>query len=190
MKLKSARWLTPGQVRFQEITRALVLVIAAWTVSVCGAELTFDGWAEAFAIVWVRADPELATTTQYFDGAEQDSLDRQLTPVTKAYRAERVAFAKRGLSELTRFNAAELTPSQKVSFAMLRWQLDDIVRAEPFEEYRLVFQQFSGLQVQLVNFLSQTHPIRNRRDIQNYLARLQLVAPLIDEGIAQAKERA
>ena len=35
-----------------------------------------------------------------------------------------------------------------------------------------VFDQFSGLQVGFVNFLSQTHPIRNARDIENYLARL------------------
>src|SRR5690348_15279504 len=42
-----------------------------------GAELNFDGWVDAFSEQWVRGDPELATTTQYFDGAEQDDLDRQ-----------------------------------------------------------------------------------------------------------------
>lgn len=65
-----------------------------------------------------------------------------------------------------------------------------MVRNEPFEDYNFVFQQFRGLQVRLVNFLSQTHPIRNRRDIENYLARLDQVAPLIDEGISLATQRA
>ena len=65
---------------------------------------------------------------------------------------------------------------------MLQWQLEMIVEAEPFNDYRYVFQQFGGLQVGLVNFLSQTHPIRNRRDIENYLARLELVAAQMDEG--------
>jgi uncharacterized protein (DUF885 family) len=190
MMLRSARSRTGALARLQDINCGMVFVLIVWTISASGAELTFDAWADAFANDWVRADPELATTTQYFESAEQDSLDRQLTPGTKAFRAERVNLAKRGLAELTRFNAQEFNPSQKVSFAMLRWQLEDIVRAEPFEEYRLVFQQFSGLQVQLVNFLSQTHPIRNRRDIENYLARLQLVAGQIDEGITQARERA
>jgi uncharacterized protein (DUF885 family) len=73
---------------------------------------------------------------------------------------------------------------------MLAWQLDNIIRGEEFEDFRLVFQQFSGLQVGLVNFLTQTHPIRNRRDIQNYIVRLGLVAAQIDEGIAQAKDQA
>ena len=128
--------------------------------------------------------------TQYFDDAEQDTLDRQLTPITKEYRTNRVALASKALAELTRFNRSELNNAQRISAAMLAWQLDNIVRSERFEEYRLVFQQFSGLQVQLVNFLTQTHPIRNRRDIQNYLVRLELVGSEMDEGISQAKERA
>jgi uncharacterized protein (DUF885 family) len=166
------------------------ILMAVVGLSVSAAELTFDGWVEGFSAEWVRGDPMLATTTQYFDDAEQDSLDRRLTPVTKEYRAGRVALARRGLGELERFNRADLTEAQRISAAMLAWQLDDIVRAEAFEAYNLVFQQFSGLQVQLVNFLSQTHPIRNRRDVQNYLARLQLVSAEMEDGIAEAKERA
>jgi uncharacterized protein (DUF885 family) len=155
-----------------------------------GAELTFDGWADAFSEEWVSGDPNLATVSQYFDGAEQDHLDRQLTPITKEYRAGRIALARKGLGELAKFDRSELTQPQRISAAMLAWQLDDIVRSEQFEDYQFVFQQTSGLQVHLVNFLSQTHPIRNRRDIQNYIVRLGLVAAQIDEGIAQAKERA
>src|SRR5262245_19709556 len=65
---------------------------------------TFDAWAVGVANDTVRASPMQATTTQYFTGAEQDALDRQLTPISKAYRAERVAHAKRVLAELSRFD--------------------------------------------------------------------------------------
>jgi uncharacterized protein (DUF885 family) len=169
---------------------AFKVLVAAGGLSVSAAEFTFDGWADSFSAEWVRGDPMLATTTQYFDDMEQDELDRKLTPITKEFRAARVALARRGLADLAKFDRAELTDEQRVSAAMAAWQLGDIVRSDAFEDYRLVFQQFSGLQVQLVNFLSQTHPIRNRRDIQNYLVRLGLLASQIDEGIAQAKERA
>ncbi|HEV8492409.1 MAG TPA: DUF885 family protein, partial [Candidatus Angelobacter sp.] len=153
------------------------------------AQLTFDAWVDAFAADWARADPELATLTQYFDGDEQDALDRQLTPITKEFRQARIALARRGLEDLGKYDRSELSESQRASAALLAWQLDDLIRGETFEDFRLVFQQFGGLQVQLVNFLTQTHPIRNRRDIQNYIVRLGLVAPQLDEGIAQAKER-
>lgn len=41
-----------------------------------------------FAADTIRSSPTAATYTQYFSGAEQDALDRRLTPITNAYRAE------------------------------------------------------------------------------------------------------
>ncbi len=167
----------------------LPLLAAGLVPALLAGDPAFDQWTDAFAADWVRSDPELATTTQYFTGAEQDTLDRQLTPISKDYRAARVARAQAGLEALAKFDRAELDADQRISAAMLQWQLEAVVRAAPFEDFRFVFQQFSGLQARLVNFLSQTHPIRNRRDIENYLARLERVAPLIEEGIALATER-
>jgi uncharacterized protein (DUF885 family) len=112
------------------------------------------------------------------------------TPITKEARAARVAAARRGLAELKRLDHASLDSTRRISAATLEWQLDDIVRGEPFADYAFIFQQYSGLQVQFVNFLTQTHPLRNRRDVENYLARLELVASQIDEGTTQARERA
>ena len=77
-----------------------------------------------------------------------------------------------------------------MSAAGIEWSLSNVIASEAFADYNFVFNQFSGLHVRLVNFLSQTHPIRNRRDIENYLARLELIAAQIDEGIAQAKDAA
>jgi uncharacterized protein (DUF885 family) len=153
------------------------------------ADAGFDQVVDRLAADWVRASPEAATSLQYFSGAEQDALDRQLTPITKAAREARVAMARRGLDELRKFDRAQLDGNQRISAAMLDWELGDVVADEPFLDYQFVFQQFSGLQVRLVNFLSQTHPIRNRRDVENYLARLALVTPLMNDGIAQARER-
>lgn len=169
---------------------AAFLLFAVGLVLPLSAAESFDVWLNRFTDDWVRADPDTATQAQYFTGTEQDALDRQLTPITREARAARVARAQQGLAQLARFDRAAFTPAQRVSADMLAWQLDDIVRAAPFEDYHFVFQQFSGLQVRLVNFLTQTHPIRNRRDIENYLARLDLVAAQIDEGVAQATDRA
>lgn len=168
----------------------ILALLCTLAPSLFAADASFNRFVDTFAEEWMRADPSTATRAQYFKGAEQDALDRRLTPVTKAARKARVARARRGLAKLQKFDRAKLDPDQRVSAAMLEWHLAEIVQAEPFEDHRFIFQQFSGLQVGLVNFLSQTHPIRNRRDLENYLARLKLVAGQIDEGIAQAKDRA
>lgn len=151
---------------------------------------SFGQWADVFSAEWMQANPTGATITQYFTGAEQDALDRKLTSFNREARAARVAMALRGLTDLTKFAHARLDPQERVSAAILEWQLKEIVNAEPFNDYNFVFNQFGGLHVRLVNFLSQTHPIRNRRDIENYLARLNLVGGQLDEGVAQAEAAA
>lgn len=167
-----------------------LLGFAALVPSAFAANAAFDRWVDDFAADWMRADPSSATASQYFTGAEQDALDRQLTPNTAEARAARIARARAGLAALAKFAPDTLDATEKVSANMLDWQLNMVIEAEPFHDTRYVFQQFSGLQVNLVNFLSQVHPIRHRRDLENYLARLELVAAQIDEGIAQAKDKA
>jgi uncharacterized protein (DUF885 family) len=88
------------------------------------------------------------------------------------------------------YSRDQLTAVQRVSAAMLEWQLNDAIRMAQVADQRFVFDQFRGLQVGLVNFLSQTHPLRSARDVDNYLARLRRVAPVLDEGIEVARSRA
>jgi len=158
----------------------------------------FDAYVGKLADDWLRADPVAATTSQYFTGAEQDALDRKLnakdfqygTPLDFAERVRRVEAARVGLEQLQRYSPAELSPEQRASRAMLTWKLRDTIRVSDLTDHRFVFEQFRGLQVGLVNFLSQTHPVRNVRDVENYLERLAQVAPLLDQGVVEARARA
>ncbi len=168
----------------------LILALAATASSLLAADPAFELWADTLAADTMRTNPNAATNTQYFTGADQDDLDRKLTPLTREYRATRVVAAKNALAELAKFDRTKLDATQRVSAAVIEWSLRSVVAAEPFADFNFVFSQFGGLQVSLVNFLSQTHPIRNRRDIENYLARLDLVAAQVDEGIAQAADAA
>jgi uncharacterized protein (DUF885 family) len=174
----------------KKILPFLLLLLGGLAPPARAADPAFDAWIDRFAADWVRASPQSATLSQYFSGAEQDALDRQLTPISADYRHRRVEQARLGLAELRRFAPAALSPTQRVSAAMLTWQLQDVIAGDAFAEQQFVFNQFRGLQVSLVNFLSQTHPIRQKRDIENYLARLELVAAQLDEGLAQARTAA
>jgi hypothetical protein len=81
----------------------LLLSLCLFTIGPTrAAERPFDQWADDFAARWVRLYPQFATMTQYFTGAEQDALDRQLilgafgqTYGVKAAQ-ERAEFARRG----------------------------------------------------------------------------------------------
>ncbi|MYM30176.1 DUF885 family protein [Duganella sp. CY15W] len=170
----------------QTSIRFMALVVGA-SFSLAAQAISFDDWADKVANAKVRSDPEQATQKQYFDAKEQDALDRKLTPNTVVFRAAEVASAKKSLVELDKINQAKLTPQQRASAATIAWSLQGTVDAYAYRDYNFVFNQFTGLHVQIVNFLSQQHPIRNRRDIENYLVRLKAVAGKMDTGIVQAR---
>lgn len=162
-------------------------------VSLAHANPAFDRWADSVAASWVRLSPQFATRVQYFSGAEQDALDRQLSlhgtwgeSWGTAAAEERAALARRGLAELKAFPRASLTGNQVTSAALIQWALTQAVTGATFARETSLFNQMSGMQLSLVNFLTQTHPIRNRRDVENYLARLALVGPRLDEALREA----
>lgn len=156
------------------------LLFAGLAATAFAQDPVFERWAGDLAAQMTRANPQSATANQYFSGAEQDALDRELTPVTRAYRAARVAEARQALAELARFDRSRLDATQRASAAMIEWSRRLAVETDEFADYNFVFNQFNGLQVTLVNFLTITHPVRNRRDVENYLARLGQVAARID----------
>lgn len=157
----------------------------------------FDTWSDGFIQEWVRGAPQVSTRTQYLSGAEQIALDRQLglvgefgNPFGARTFDARAALARRGLDALRAFPATALSGAQRTSAAMLEWVLDDTIRTSAFGDHVYVFEQFGGLQLDLVNHLTSTHPIRTRDDVENYLARLEQVAGVLDQGIVEAQAAA
>jgi uncharacterized protein (DUF885 family) len=151
----------------------------------------FDAWADRFAADWVRMNPQLASSTQYFSGAgqerEQAALDRQLTPQTPERRKEMAALAGTGVARLDKWLAGPLDEPQKISAAVMRWSLSNVIANEPFEDYNFVFSQFGGPQVGLVSYLTQTHPMRSAADVDSFLARLDQVDTRMNEALERAR---
>lgn len=185
------------------VCTALAGVLLVWLSTACERTTTdttstsFDGWADSFIQDWLDDAPQLATATQFFSGTQQDNLDRRLSLVSESGQtygvdaaSARASLARRGREELERLPAAVFTPQQRTSVALLRWALDDTIASADFATHRYVFDQFNGLQLDLVNHLTQSHPIRQRRDIENYLARLARVPETVDDGIREAKAAA
>ncbi len=174
-------------------TIARTLCTAAFSLCVCllapasRAATGFDDWSEAFAADWVRQSAEQATLSQYFAPAEQASLERQLTPQTAERRERQRALAHQGLAALAKWEAQPLTPTQHTSAAILRWSLQRTVAGAPFEDHNFLFSQLGGPQVRLVNFLTESHPLRQPADVDAYLARLAQVDLRIDEALARSR---
>ncbi len=149
-----------------------------------------DRFFDDFLAQWVRADPIMATFMRFFTGEEQDRLDGQLSDISDEGAQARISRARQGLAGLRKFDRAKLTSEQRISADIFEYQLSDIVAEEPYLQYRFPLNQFRGVQVRLPSLMTDLHPVRNRKDAENYLARLQAAGPQIDRALAMMQERA
>jgi uncharacterized protein (DUF885 family) len=159
-------------------------------VSLPAQQRTIDDFFRDFTDEWVRGNPGLATRARYFTGEEQDRLERQLTPDTRAYRESRIQLARKGLAELAKFDPAKLTATQRLSADIMRWQLETAAGEEPYLDYNFPLQQMNGANVNLVEGLTVGHPLANEKDAANYVAALGQVATRMDEAMAESRRLA
>ncbi len=152
-----------------------------------GATRNIDDFFADFSAEWVRHDPDEATSTRYFSGEEQDRLERQLTPQTLAWSRERIQLARQGIAGLSKFNRASLSDIQRVSADLMEWQLNEMVRSEPFLDYTFPLDQMNGANLGLVDSLTIRHPLLTERDAENYVAALGEVRGRTEEAIDEAR---
>jgi uncharacterized protein (DUF885 family) len=148
---------------------------------------SIDDFFREFTADWVRHDPNLATGAPYFSGDEQDRLERQLTPQTLAWKRDRIQRARQGLAELRMFDRASLNETQRISAELMEWQLNEVVREEPFFDYTFPLEQMNGANVRLVETTTVRHPLLTERDAENYVAVLGEIRPQMEEAIAEAQ---
>ena len=166
------------------VAAATILVLTV--IDIGGQGRSIGAFFDDFSAEWMRRRPSQSTASRYFTGAEQDRLDRQLTPETSEWRRETVEQARRGLKELASFDRSRMTDAERVSADVMQWQLQIIVDGERFSDYDFPFDQFAGANVGIPNLLTVVHPVRSESDARNYVARLREV----DDRMAEASEEA
>ena len=139
---------------------------------------------------WVRLNPNLAVSTRYFSGDEQDRLEQQISSYTDAAERERLAYIQRGLQDLGRFDRSGMTDAQRLSADVLRYHLQSYIDWAKYDDYVFPLDQFNGANIWLPNALTIQHPIRTAKDVSNYIARLGQAGSRMAEAVAESRQRA
>ena len=109
MKRLIFKWLFPA-----------VIASLFLTHPVLAQQDNINSFFRDFTVEWIRHDPDLAARTRYFSGEEQDRFERELTPLTLAWKRERIQLARKGLAELQKFNGVHLrSEPQRLSAAVM-----------------------------------------------------------------------
>jgi uncharacterized protein (DUF885 family) len=173
-----------------KIARLGIVSLLFVAIALSAQQHDIDEFFRDFTAEWVRGNPDLATASRYFKGLVQDRLERQLTPLTNDYRRSRIQLARRGLTELARFDTSKMTEAQRISAELMQWQLRVVSDEEFYLDYTFPLEQMNGANVDLVDNLIIGHPVLTEKDAENYLAALKQASNRIDEAVAESRRLA
>ena len=150
------------------------------------ADLSLEAFfEETFRTITLR-DPEavieLGLETFY------DVQDLPLTDISDAYQRETFAIYELILERLHTYDLDNLTSEDQISYRIYEWYLEELLSRREWMYYDYPITHFNtGIQNWIVFFFTDIHPLTNRQDAENYLARLKQVDEKIDqllEGLA------
>jgi uncharacterized protein (DUF885 family) len=75
-----------------------------------------------------------------------------------------------------------MTDADRLSADLMEWQLDTIVREEPYLDYMFPLEQMNGVNVRLIETHTVRHPLLTEKDAENYIAALGQVAGRMQEA--------
>ncbi|MFT7265900.1 MAG: hypothetical protein ACI9A2_003989 [Halioglobus sp.] len=141
-----------------------------------------------FAAAYARElaqDPE----TQSMRGLKTDDQDKWFDDSDLA-AAENIEERKGDLIQLHAFNRNALSPDQQLSYDLLEFELEQLIRDAPFRRHSYVVDQFNGQVTNKISFLLNAHTIESERDAEDYIARIRGLEKVYLEMTARLRDRA
>ena len=126
------------------------------------------------AMIQLAVDsPELLTGLGIIDNTPLDFHSGKLADYTKAQDEISLAKLKKGRAGLDKYGPEGLEGQELLSYEITAWFLDDIIRQAEYEYsgYRVV--QNSGPFVNLPQFRTDTHVIKNEKSVKRYISRIK-----------------
>ncbi len=147
----------------------------------------FDEFVESsFRLITLR-EPE--TVTALGLSKEYETRDDQLNDMSQAFASETNRLVEQTLDRLEEFDAESLTFRQTITQDAYAWYLEQLLSAYEFrlEEWPVHFLLNSYNQA-LIGLFTEVHPLNNRNQIDDYLARIGSVPAQVDEIIVQMED--
>lgn len=168
---------------------ALSLLATSLTLSLPAFAATeserFHAWLDAQWELTLLRQPVLATAL-----GDPRYNDRLIDTTTAAYRAQAKRELQQTLKELAGFKKDQLEAKDRVSYSMLKLDLEQNLAGERFPDWMQPISQIGGMP----SFLAQMgtgqsiQPFKTTRDYDDWLKRLALAVPIFDGTIGNMRD--
>ncbi len=169
----------------RQIFCALLMLAVSLTASAKPSESErFNQWLETSWEETLKREPVLATSLG------DPRYNAMLIDTTTAeWRADNKRYLERQLKQLKGFNPRALTPKDRLSYGILKLDLEESLQGLRFPTWMLPLSQQGGLPSFLARLGSgkSLQPFRTTKDYDDWIARLTLAVPMFDGMIANLR---
>src|SRR5262245_60348607 len=95
--------------------RYAVVAVTLLATPATTAGPSIDEFFTSFADEWMRFHADSAADVRYFSGAKQDTVERQIEPLTLAHRQAEMRLVRSGEQRLRAFDRSTMTDAQRLS---------------------------------------------------------------------------
>jgi len=160
---------------------------------VWGTPFTITQLADRQAIGFLFDTPELLTAIGLIDGTMLDYHSGKLSDYGVAERDRNYLRAESNLAELKAFDRASLGLQDQITYDILMFQYGRLLDGKQYEWSSsgglYAISPMWGGQVGIINFMTQTHTIKNRLTAENYVKRVAQVAARLDKVTAESQRQ-
>ena len=119
----------------------------------------------------------------------RDERKDELDEFTLAAYRDDLAWQAASVDEMERrFNRAELSESETLSYDLWKYSYEQTAAREPYFYRRLVFDQMNGIHSFIPTFLINFHKVENVADFEALVSRLNLIRPRMRDALNVARE--
>ncbi len=117
----------------------------------------------------------------------RDILDNngQWNPKSEAFAQYRRQLQEQRLVQLQGFEPAQLESADALSWQLYQQELRRNISSDNFRQHHYAIHHYRGVHTQVPTFLVNVHKIENIHNAEDYIARLNAVAPLFAQVIAR-----
>ena len=125
--------------------------------------------------------PEILTNLGFIEYTPLDFHSGKLSDYTKAKEDETLEKVRKARAGLDKYGPEGLEGQELLSWRITAAFLDTIIESTEFEYSSYPINQISGPTVNLPQFLTDTHQIKNDKSVKRYLSRLNEFARVLNE---------
>lgn len=109
--------------------------------------------------------------------------------ISSDFEDQELVYAKNALQWLQdSINIKVLNKENKLSYDLYKQFLEDRIKDDVYRLYKYPVNQMHGMQAEIPAFLINMHQINTKKDAENYISRLNKVAPLFNQLVDNLKE--